>query len=189
MRRTFTLVELITVIVIIMILVGILMPTIGFVISKAESSQTTTRIKTLQMAIAQYESNYGTLPSIDSSVTGADDDTTTANSGDLEITEGTDAYEQLISLLTNATTGTNGLGNVRGIQFLEPTDVSNPNSYEDAWGQPFRVKIDTSYNNQLDGSALPGVDDATVLYMNVAIVSAGPDEDFDTEDDNVSSWD
>ena len=188
--RRFTLVELLTVIVIIMILIGILMPTISIVIRKAEENQSKVRMKTLITAIKQYESQYGVLPVV-----------SPAASGDDAIFQGSD-NPRLISLLTGITdaSGTLGSSNTRGIRFLEPTDPKSPNNYVDAWGKPFLIALDANYDGQIDASA---IESATTpihgktgsMYSSVLIWSSGPDEKYDNStsaggqnSDNIYSW-
>ncbi len=62
-KNGFTLLELITVIGIIVILAGILLPAIGIVKQRAKSARAQADIESLCVALKMYESDFGTYPS------------------------------------------------------------------------------------------------------------------------------
>jgi prepilin-type N-terminal cleavage/methylation domain-containing protein len=61
-RNGFTLVELLTVLAIIAILVGILVPTVSFVRNTAGEAKQKTQIATLDMALMAFKGDYGDYP-------------------------------------------------------------------------------------------------------------------------------
>jgi hypothetical protein len=141
------------------------------------------------MAIKQYESQFGVLPEVSTTETGSALSGSHSGGGtDLKITENSDAYTIFISTLTNVSTGI-GVGNVRGIRFLEPVDPSNPNNYTDSWGKQFRIKLDTTYDGAMNGDGMPNIGSNTTLYTNVGICSSGADETIGNDDDVMSYQD
>lgn len=167
-KHAFTLVELLTVIVVIMILVGMLMPAIAMVRRKANEHRCLVLIKTLETAIKQYESQYGILP-----LTG----------GGADILCSSSQYSSLIGCLTGT--------NPRHIKFVEPTDVSSTTTYKDPWGNDLEVALDLDYDGAVDGDKIYG---AGTLNTSVIIWSKGVDgQDSSTDgdssnEDNIKSW-
>lgn len=177
-RNGFTLVEVLVVVVIITILVGILMPAVSKVIEGGQKKRTLAAIKSLEMAIRQYESTYGYLP-LSSIATEATND----HAIDPGVSAG--ANEALIGILTG--------GNSRGIRFLEPTDPTNATAYLDSWDQEFFIFIDTNYDGVLNNAGEWNTNVTTsylgvaTLNTSVAIISAGPDGARGGSDD-IKSW-
>jgi len=58
----FTLLELLTVIAIIIILAGILIPAVGIVRQKAKAARAQADIESLSIALKMYEADFGTFP-------------------------------------------------------------------------------------------------------------------------------
>jgi hypothetical protein len=54
----------------------------------------------------------------------------------------------------------------------------------DAWGNHYRVRLDTNGDGKVENPEAPG----TQLPESILIWSAGPDGDFETWKDNVKSW-
>ena len=173
-RRPFTLIELLTVIAIIAILVGLLLPAIGAAKQKAKITQAKSQIKALQIAIKQYESTYGSLPY--------------AGTDDTEI--GSTAYATLIRTLSCQGTPTTDF-NPRQIVFLE---VQTASVYNDPWGNRFYVYIDTNYDGKIELAKSGILNSSNDIYASVAIYSWGPNLRDDhgqylgTGVDDVTSW-
>lgn len=54
----------------------------------------------------------------------------------------------------------------------------------DPWGNFYRVRFDSNFDNRLENPEAPG----TLIPESIAVWSAGPDGDFDTWKDNVKTW-
>lgn len=165
-KRTFTLVELMIVIGIIIILAGILLPTLVGAGKKADQAKARAEISTLVNAIKQFESTYGVLPIPD----GAGEVLTPAE------------YTQLILILqaentaddaaSTALTTANANKNSRNIKFLDI--VGNQRGvYIDPWDNNYAVYLDTDYNGEI--TTIPNGVAATSLRYSIVVWSMGPD--------------
>ncbi len=211
-KRNFTLVELLTVIAIIAVLAGILLPVLGKVKEKAKVTKAKSQMNGIIMAIKNYEATYGVLPGH-----------TTGGSADDDIEAGTDvvidysdsdhkkAYDRLFDMLTCVNTTADSdtedkTGwNSRKIPFLEaPSDFSKK-SFLDPWGNRYVIVLDLDYNNIVDLNddnsddppstpVLDGAGTARDITGSVAVYSFGPDKGNDsgrtsgTGNDDVVSW-
>jgi hypothetical protein len=54
----------------------------------------------------------------------------------------------------------------------------------DTWGNPYRVRVDSNFDNKVDDPESPG----STIPESVVVWSAGKDGDFETWDDNVKTW-
>lgn len=54
----------------------------------------------------------------------------------------------------------------------------------DTWGNPYRVRFDTTFDNQVESPEIPG----SFLPESIIVWSAGKDGDFKTWEDNVKTW-
>ncbi len=194
-KRNFTLVELLTVIAVIAVLAGMIVPAVNGAIKKGEMTKAKAEATTLANAIKQYESTYGVLP-IPKNMK-SDDEAILDDS-----TKGTAAYEWLIKLLqgksfTDSTHGDSSAYNRRGMKFLDI--VGNQEGvYQDPWDQNYFVVMDADHNGKMANSAAKVPVDATDLYYSAIVWSIGPDGKSDTSaskdnKDNVYSintqWD
>ena len=102
----FTLLELLTVIAIMIILAGILVPTVGMVRQKAKAARAQADIESLCVALKMYEADFGVFPNIDQ-----DND---ANG--------------FKALLGNELTGPGGVGKVGPYMEFKIKDMKTPTS-------------------------------------------------------------
>ena len=119
-RRTFTLVELLTVIAIIGILAGILLPALGKVREKAKRTKAQSDITALRMGIGQYAQTYGYLPSTS--------ENPAPNASD---------YEDFLSYLGRYD-GT-GPTNPRSLTFVE---YHSDGTFLDPWDNEHEIRLD-----------------------------------------------
>lgn len=54
----------------------------------------------------------------------------------------------------------------------------------DPWGNYFRVRYDSNFDNQIENPESPG----SILPESIVVWSAGKDGDFETWKDNVKTW-
>jgi len=171
--RNFTLVELLTVIAIIAILAGILLPVINGSLKKADQTKAKAEITTLLNAIEQFRSTYGYLP-LRGNV--GYDETNDAEDG--TVTSSTSQYHDLILMLqgesissTSTTFGTAGKNpNKKKIRFLD-IQGNTPGRYVDPWGNPYGIEIDTDNDGKVQAT-IPGLSTSTI-YKSVVIWSNG----------------
>jgi len=159
LKHTFTLVELMITVAIIVILAGILIPVTSSAIKKAEQAKARAEMVTLVNAIKQYEATYGVLP-----------------------IEPSGNYETFIKMLQGTAYPPTGevKQNSRGIKFL---DIVNNNSgeFKDPWEKDYIIHCndegeipsgDIPHGVHVDGTS-------PVLHFSVIVWSKGPDGDSD----------
>ena len=202
----FTLVELLVVISIIVVLMGLLFPTIGSVKNAANKARAGAAINSLSTAAKSYYNEYGQWPS----PTSDQDIVLTFNGGMNPVTG------------TKASGGQAANDNPRGIQFMEfrIKDVTLPGvaagqsamAFYDPWGMPYAYCFDngkrgnyyqgpfqngtpsgaqgwmdqTAYDNQV---SVPYKDDsgATMIPGGFAFFSDGPDTRTGTDQSDPGS--
>lgn len=160
------------------ILAALAVPAFNQVQSKAKMVRTQVMMKNLQMGIRSYQTEYNRMPKTDAA-------------RDPQPPHGELCQGQLLEILL----GTDKQQNPREIQFIElptiPSDGKGPGmqtisglpTLVDAWGHPMLVLM------QDDGSGLPDPEHSGgTLNAEILIWSAGPDGDFATWKDNVTSW-
>ena len=179
-KRNFTLVELLTVIAVIAVLAGMIVPAVNGAIKKGEMTKAKAEATTLANAIKQYESTYGVLP-IPKNM--KSDDEAILDDSD----KGKAAYTWLINLLqgksfSDDTHGNSGNYNRRGIKFLDV--VGNTEGvYQDPWDQNYFVVMDADYDGKMTNSSAKVPVDATTLHYSVVVWSIGPDGESATSAD------
>lgn len=163
----FTLIELLVVIAIIAILAGILIPTIGNAIKKAEEATARVGAKSIVTAIQQYNSAYGKLP--------------LSRSGDHN--QGDRTYDEKRSMaIIEILIAENDELNPKKQVFLETDDGRTDGTMLDPWGQQYRIKMDNNYDNKVQYNNSPGNEFTTIAVA----VSRGIDGEWDTNDDIAS---
>jgi len=145
-KQGFTLIELLTVIAIIGILAGILIPTVGVVRQKANVATSKAQISQYLTALQSFKGEYGYYP-FSSKLN---------NRGEFRLNEGSnsrDFYETLMARdLRNPSESVSGNGNRRRItfytfqesEFYAGPDASKRNTIADAFGNnQIRIVFDT----------------------------------------------
>jgi len=174
-QRCFTLVELLTVITIIAVLMGILMPVLAGAKEKARETQARTEIKALALAIKQFEATYGFLPFV------AGSDLTSAGLG---VESPVTLDDGLYTTLINCLQGRDDTRNPRGLKWIEvQKDKDNnfaPGRYRDPWNNNYWICLDLDYNGEIQGGD-PNISGSDAecpyepVYGTMAIWSMGPD--------------
>ena len=181
-QHTFTLIELLMTVAIVVILAGILVPAVMSGIKKGQQAKAKAEIVTLVNAIKQYENTYNKLP---------------------KYTEKTamSVPENLIKALQgNGTiTASSNKVNPRQISFLEKRNTGE-GDFLDPWGHAYRIILNSDEtilltdlyvstdDPPLTGAALLAkakeyYKENDTIYQSVVIWSRGPDEKWDTKDD------
>ncbi len=175
-KDTFTLIELLTVISIIVLLIGISVPVYLKVKDKARKAETKVQINQLRIALESYEATYDFLPFTPS----IDVDVLVNDPGDIS----GDGYEDLIITLA----GTDLATNPRRQQYLS---LQIPGVFTDAWGEDLFVALDLDGDGSIGSAKIYGDGDVVATYV---IWSKGKDtqhsstDDDSTNQDNLKSW-
>jgi prepilin-type N-terminal cleavage/methylation domain-containing protein len=200
-QRAFTLVELLVVIVIIAILAALAVPVTNKVMQNAYTVQIKATMKDIQVAIGHYRTEYNRFPI---NMAGS----TSGNDMDPIITNGSNQFVNILMGMTNPSESPNL--NIRKLKFIDLPFAKNGQSFGvidpsggagtgaplqlvDLWGQPYRVMLDTNYDNRLLNPDASNVDQRIsgrapqFLNATSAIHSTGPDRILNTKDD-VVSW-
>ena len=169
-RRAFTLIELLVVISILAILMTLLFPAVQRALDQGKNVQARNAATQLATAITAYNTEYGRFPAVSDSGNANNDAT-----------------------LVNILTGQDETNNPRKIVFLEVPRAKGGNNgadsagssfssgYKDPWGTLFEVRIDTDYDNQVEGP------DSSEIRKSVIVWSNGKDKKPDSKDD-IKSW-
>src|SRR6266436_6876486 len=150
-EHAFTLIELLTVMVVAAILFGIAFPAYISVMERARKTEAQNSEQQIVTAVNSYYTEYGKYPLVtaDTVITG----TSTPSSADL--------FYTLRAIASGANAG--DVANPRKIVFIQPrtSKLSNPAKsgigstgaelgvWFDPWGSPYNVAIDGNYNNQV----------------------------------------
>ncbi len=125
-RRSFTLVELLTVIVIIAVLSGLIVGAASYATRRAAEAKTISRLQKLEIALEQYRQDWGYFPQ--QSASGS------ATSAPFQFDESAFENPQGVMYLEDYTVDSNGL---------------NDNAYNDAWGRPFHYECPGEMNSEM----------------------------------------
>src|SRR6266436_6861637 len=148
-EHAFTLIELLTVMVVAAILFGIAFPAYISVMERARKTEAQNSEQQIVTAVNSYYTEYGKYPLVtaDTVITG----TSTPSSADL--------FYTLRAIASGANAG--DVANPRKIVFIQPrtSKLSNPAKsgigstgaelgvWFDPWGSPYNIAIDGNYNN------------------------------------------
>ena len=176
----FTLVELLVVITLIVILMALLFPAFRGVQEQAKSTQAKNDLIQIVTAISAFYTEYGRYPC--TTQNGDDDSDYFSNPND-------STQAKLFSDLRGISAITDLSINPKLIAFIQPPlakdptkpksgigSATNDGKYYDPWGAPYRVKLDSNYNNELKnlytGNTGAGTD---ILNIGVIVWSLGKD--------------
>ncbi len=213
-RRNFTLVEILTVIAIIAILMGLLLPVMSTAQRKGKENKARAAIQSIKFAIEQYENDYGILPKFGTAAgdmvfndTMAKSQATAGNG-----TNSTKTYDEFMEVLTLAK-ASDGASvttseNTKKIRYLEAPankvkDISNTEGYFilDPWGRRYGIVIDNNYDGMLgnDDKIIDGVStkvfnegtsNQKAVRAKVAVFSYGALKENAVDDStyHITSW-
>lgn len=188
--RGFTLIELLTVIAIIGILAGILIPTVGAARNSANKAKSKAQFNSYATALQEYRSTYGYWPNIAGLRDGTEVNLNTESASFIKALTGRNPDGTALS-----STDRQEL-NRRGISFLSISEgellrdggdnVVTPRQLADSFNNPnIRVRVDHNGNGQIGSPNLPG--ESSGVNVTVALwtlKSDGAGEGFQ----DVYSW-
>ena len=197
-KQHFSLVELLTVIAVIAILAGILIPTVGAVKESGRATQALTEAKGIHLAITSFYNDHKYLPSKDVS-NGATNDIVYWGSSAAE-TPKTDASVKINELAalntsyltffdrlcytdytdaTKAATADAKSFNKKKKKYLNAAPsyfgaaASTSNGYRDPWGRPYIIYLDTNYDEKIEYIGEKFGVAGNTLNDRVAVISLG----------------
>ncbi len=202
----FTLIELLIVIAIIAILIGLLFPAFKGVQDQAKRTQAKNDLTQIVTAVNAYYTEYGKYPVYYATPPATVTDSDFSNSG-ASVINGGDTFTNMgdnslvVDALRNnlSATGTN-LTKVANTpkSGVAPTTSTLPGTWYDPWGNPYRIRIDTGYNNMVDGpyaanagttSTNPNVSGGVIAWsIGTDGQTSSTDKKVGTADDDVISW-
>ena len=163
--KAFTLIELLVVISIIAILASLAFPAVNGAIDSAKRAKAKSDTVQIVTAVKAYQTEYGRLPTAAVS----SDDGGEATQGWFQSNN-----DEIIRVLTGE--NYNSM-NPRKITFLETRPakgnkdgVGTDGKFYDPWGTPYAIKLDTSYDNNLE---YYGTDSVNNLRITAFAVSFG----------------
>ena len=196
-KQHFSLVELLTVIAVIAILAGILIPTVGAVKESGRATQALTEAKGIHLAIKSFQNDHKYLPakstednkdivywgSVAAATPDAEDDKTIKENAALDT-----SYLTLFDRIcyvdhtditkTPASDSDAKKFNKKAKKYLNPpssyygTEAST-NGYRDPWGRPYIIYLDTNYDGKIEGIAAKFGATGNQVNDTVAVVSLG----------------
>ena len=197
-KQHFSLVELLTVIAVIAILAGILIPTVGAVKESGRATQALTEAKGIHLAIKSFQNDHKYLPSKDASDGSSNDIVYWGSSAAV-----TPAANASVKIAENAALDTSYLTFFDTICYVDHTDITKtptsatkkfnkkakkylaaPNSYfgasnsttagyRDPWGRPYIIYLDTNYDGKIEGIAAKFGATGDQINDTVAVISLG----------------
>lgn len=164
----FTLVEMLVVIAILGILMAMMVPAAGLILKKAKISNTRGDAGIVESTLLKYRSEYNRWPA------------PYASSGEGE----TD--DEWVEMMGPKPGSGAVPANPKRIVFFEPGGgaLDAAGEFVDAWGRPFRFRLDLDGDGQMDNPSGEGQE----IRARALAWSAGPDGDLETWEDNEPRW-
>lgn len=158
---SFTVIELLLVITIIVILMSLLMVGIHKARDQAELQRARVEVSNLYGALRSYHADYGVWPYTDEAIHSADN-----------------ALMQMLG-------GGNGLGNTKQRLYLslKSNQTNSAGAFVDPWGNPYRVLCDGTGNAADGGVPSPFGPAGLTSPVPLMVWSSGPDGQSDTGGD------
>lgn len=194
-RKGFSLIEILTVLVIIAVLAGMILPAISLVRTAGKKSASRATVNQLSLALRSYYEEYGKWPN--------DTDTTKAPNAKLDPDEINGLVQILSGINANLKSSAGSpSGNPRGIRFMEfkAADIflvsAGVTNIYDPWQRPYQICLD----GDEDGTTVGIYGTALPLGHSFAVWSTGPDQaengaetdlnhpTMKENKDNITSW-
>jgi type II secretory pathway pseudopilin PulG len=163
-------VEMLTVIAIISILAGVLLPVLSTARNRANVAKAQAAVSSLTTAFTAYYTEYGRWPVTD----GTPNVTYIVDTNMVILLQGTDVPTGTPAVTPTGTLGTLG-GNPRRIVFMNfnAKDLNSAGAFVDPWQGIYRCRFDTQYANQIQD---PFVASIKLITAGALLWSDGPDK-------------
>ena len=174
-RAAFTLIELLVVIAILGILMAMMIPAAGLILRRAKVAQAKGDAGVAMTVMLKYRMEYNRWPDLppDGQNRMTTDGTWVGVMSPDPLQPGEKPSEY----------------NFKGIRFFEPSggaiappDHGYPGAFVDAWGMPFQYQFGDQYGNAKHPSG------EGTISAQLIVWSPGPDGNYETWEDNVTSW-
>lgn len=168
-RHTFTLVEILFVIGIIIILSTLILSAVIYAPKKARMAAAKSDITALYNAIRQFEADYGAFPVPES------------KTGVFTFEQDSDDYEWLIKVLQGETLSGSDDINSRHRKYLD-IQGNTKGIFQDPWGKDYIITLNLDYNGEITDDIPDGIDETKAgikenkIYRDIVIWSSGPDK-------------
>ena len=164
----FTLVELLVVIAILGVLMAMMVPAASYIVKRAKTSTARTDAGIVVSVMMKYRAEYNRWP-------------------EAYKDEGGGITDKDWVALMAPQPGTPSLANPKRVQFFEAGGgaLNEEGAFADPWGNAYQFIFDKTGAGELQS---PNEESGEIIRGSVAAWSAGPDGNFETWDDNVSSW-
>ena len=192
-KAAFTLIELLVVITIIVVLMGLLFPAFRGVQDQAKRTQAKNDLTQIVTAVNAFYTEYGKYP------------LPAGTTADFPYGPGGTTNATLFDELRGTSVTTL---NPKQIVFISPPDVKDPahprsgigtsmgiGQFFDPWGNPYAIKIDGDYDNQINPNPYSANAGSSPLRQGIIAWSLGKDQaggsgdkKLDTAEDDVISW-
>ena len=164
----FTLVELLVVIAILGVLMAMMVPAASYIVKRAKTSTARTDAGIVVSVMMKYRAEYNRWPEAYKDGGGGATD------------------KDWVALMAPRP-GTPSPENPKRVQFFEAGGgaLNEEGDFADPWGNAYRFIFDKTGAGELQS---PNEESGEIIRGSVAAWSAGPDGNFETWADNVSSW-
>lgn len=188
-RKGLTMIEMLVVIAILATLGSIGYGVIFGRLKQGKIVRAQSVIKSISEGVNGFHSKYGSLPGMQDETGGEDVEFATDDNESIEFLKELLARGGVVNRENKIYIDIDDAGSeeVDGVVW---TSSGEPESIIDPFGKPYRIKLDSNYDNEIElsGNFETRNGEKIIRSSKVIIWSAGPDKEFETADD-IKSWD